>query len=368
MTSAKGGTASTIAVVGTGLIGTSVALAAARTGSTVRGYDSDERTLSSAASIASFTPASSISECAHGADLVVVCTPAGAVPAVVAESLAAARGAIVTDVASVKTRLLDEVEKMSGSEGTRFVGGHPMAGSERAGPDGASATLLEGAAWVLTPGARSDRSAIERVERFVTSLGARPIRMDAERHDRLVALVSHLPQLVSTAMMRAAEERARADPQTLELAASGFRDLTRLAESEPGLWTEIFTSNREPLQEAVDFFIRHLQELRELLSAEEVGRLRNALAGGQRAREMLAAKPRIRAGVVLIHVPIPDRPGALAELTAALSGAGVNIEDLAILHSPWGGSGIAHVTVRSDAAEPAVQALADAHFPAELLQ
>jgi prephenate dehydrogenase len=303
-----------------------------------------------------------------GADLIVVCTPAGAVPAVVAEALATSRDAIVTDVASVKVHVVVEVQRMSGSEGARFVGGHPMAGSERAGPEGASAALLEGAAWVLTPSEHSDGPVVERLEQFVASLGAKPIRMDAERHDRLVAVVSHLPQLVSSAMMRLAEEQERTDPQTMELAASGFRDLTRLAESDPELWAEILTSNREALGEAVDLFARHLLELRELISAEEVDRLRNALEGAQRARAMLAAKPRIRAGVVPIQVPIPDRPGALAQLTAALSGAGVNIEDLAILHSEWGGSGVAHVTVRSDAAEPAMRALADAHFAAELLQ
>jgi prephenate dehydrogenase len=299
--------------------------------------------------------------------LVVVCTPSGATANTVAESLYRTSEAIVTDVASVKRWIVDAVEERSGTESVRFVGGHPMAGSERTGPTGASAALLEGAAWVLTPGARSDPSGVERVERFVESLGGRPIIMDAERRDRLVAVVSHLPQVVSSAMMRLADQHGRTDPQTMELAASGFRDLTRLAESDPALWTEILTSNREALQEVIERLLGHLREVAQLLAADADAELRQLLQEAQRARAMLVAKPRIRTGVALVKVPIPDRPGALAEVTAALSGAGVNIEDLEILHSPWGGSGIAHVAVRTDVSEAAVRALTAAQFAAELL-
>src|SRR5205085_3290167 len=192
--------------------------------------------------------------------LAFVCTPIPTIPSVVDEILERS-AAVVTDVGSVKSHVVEEVERSADEGSARFVGGHPMGGSERSGPDGASASVLDGIAWVLTPTPRTAPETVARVERFVARVGAQPIVMDPERHDRLVAVVSHLPQVASTALMGLAAEQEAGEPEILQLAAAGFRDLTRLAASNPALWAGILRANREAFSGALDLYIDRLQRL-----------------------------------------------------------------------------------------------------------
>ena len=209
-----------VAVVGTGLIGTSVAMAAERVGDAVRGFDTDADALARAAERSGLTPSGTLEECVAGATVVVVSTPIPAVPGAVAEALRSAPDAVVTDVASVKSHVASELRGVAGAgDLSRYVGGHPMGGSERSGPDHASASVLDGIVWALDEGA--DARALERVEAFVAKIGARPVRLDAERHDRLVAMVSHLPQVASTALMGVAATEEAGEPELLLLAAAG---------------------------------------------------------------------------------------------------------------------------------------------------
>ena len=353
-----------VAVIGTGLIGTSVALAAARAGDRVRGFDADPGVLGKAAGLAGFEAHGSLEACAAGSDLVLVGTPLGAIVEAVARSLEASGGAPVTDVGSVKGTVVDEVARRVPSDegGARFVGGHPMSGSERTGPEAASAALLDDAVWVLTPGAETEPSAVDAVEGWVRRIGARPVRMEPDRHDRLVAFVSHLPQLASTALMGAASEEEADEPELLLLAAGGFRDLTRLAGSSPPLWRDILLANPEALARAVDRYVDGLQRLRDAVLAGRAEEVEAALEDAKRARLSLAAKPAVKAGVALLLVPVPDRPGVLAELTATLGGRQVNIEDLQIVHSPEGGRGTVHLTVAAADAGLAGEALAARGF------
>src|SRR5438445_3405807 len=226
-----------IAVLGTGLIGTSVAMAAIRTGGTAAGFDLDRDVLHDAAERSGLEPARSVEHCVRGADVAFVCTPVGAIGSAAAVCLAADPEVAVSDVGSVKSKVLAEVEaSVPSSLRSRFVGGHPMGGSERAGPDAASATLVEGVAWVLTPASWTASPISQRVEACVIRLGAVPIRMTAERHDRLVALVSHLPQVASSALMALVAGEGVEDPRALTLAAGGFRGVARLAGSDPPPW------------------------------------------------------------------------------------------------------------------------------------
>jgi prephenate dehydrogenase len=352
-----------VAVLGTGLIGTSIAMAAITAGSEVRGYDLDTGTLARAAERSGLEPAGSLEAAVEGVSLVFVSTPVPSVAQVAVEALRAAPDAVVTDVASVKSQVMVEVEA-SAHPGSlrRFVGGHPMGGSERSGPEFASGSVLDGIVWVVTPSAATDDSAVVRVESFAAAVGARPVRIEAERHDRLVAIVSHLPQVASTALMSLAATEEAGEPEILLLAAGGFRDLTRLAASSPHLWSDILLANREQVTAAIDLYVARLLELRDLVGAERQGDVEAAFTLAKRARLTLAAKPQVRAGIAVLQVPIPDRPGSLADLTLALSDAGVNIEDLQIVHSPEGGRGVVHLTVAADAAELAGRALAERAF------
>jgi len=186
--------------------------------------------------------------------------------------------------------------------------------------------------------------------------------MEAERHDRLVAVVSHLPQVASTALMGLAAAEEAGEPQMLLLAAGGFRDLTRLAASSPRLWADILLANREEVAGALERYAARLLELRELILQGRGVEVEEAFAHAKAARLALAAKPQVKAGVAVLQVPIPDRPGVLGELTAALGAAEVNIEDLQIVHSPEGGRGTVHLTVAADAAEDAERVLRERWF------
>lgn len=352
-----------VAVVGTGLIGTSIAMAAVRAGDQVRGFDADPQVLARAAERSGLSAASTLEECARGATLVFVCTPVPLLPLLVAEALRLAPDAVVSDVGSVKSRVVREVSSSAGPERlARFVGGHPMGGSERSGPEHASPSVLDGIVWVLSPSPGTSEEAVARLEAWVAKVGARPVRMEADRHDRLVAVVSHLPQVASTALMGLAATEEAGEPEILLLAAGGFRDLTRLAASNPHLWSDILLANREAVARAIDLYVERLTRLRDEVLAEDAPGVEEAFATAKEARLTLAAKPQVRSGVAVLQVPVPDRPGVLAEVTATMSEAGVNIEDLQIVHSPEGGRGTVHLTVAADAAPEAERALRERWF------
>jgi prephenate dehydrogenase len=352
-----------IAVLGTGLIGTSIAMAAVRAGDAVRGYDVDPRHLGGAAERSGLTPTDGLHACVRGATIVFVCAPIPALAPLAVEALAAAPDAVVTDVGSVKSHVLAEVDSSAhGNDLARFVGGHPMGGSERSGPERASAAVLDGIVWVLSETPTTDPAAIARLEAWIRRVGASPVRMDAERHDRLVAIVSHLPQVASTALMGLAATEEAGEPEILLLAAGGFRDLTRLAASSPHLWSDILLANREAIAAALDAYGSRLTAMRDLVLRGDAAAVEDAFTTAKQARLALAAKAQVKSGVAVLQVPVPDRPGVLAELTVTLGDVGVNIEDLQIVHSPEGGRGTVHLTVAADAAEETERVLRERWF------
>jgi len=352
-----------IGIVGTGLIGTSLALAASTAGIDVRGFDADPAVLSRAAALSPVQPVGSLEEAA-AADVVFVCTPLTFVADAARAALGAGERSIVSDVGSVKGSVVGEVGRIAPGDARRFVGGHPMAGSERSGPEAAAATLLDGATWVLTPTEGTDPHGVVTVRALVEALGARPVVMTPDEHDRAVALVSHLPQVVSSALMAFAAREHEAGPENdvLGLAAGGFRDLTRLAGSSPELWTGILVENSAAVGAEVDRFASMLLAIRDELFKGDAGALAALLDEARGSRALLSTKPNVRSGVVVLQVPIPDRPGALARLTSAMADREVNIEDLQIVHAADGGRGNAHVTVAADQGDDAVGVLRGAGF------
>lgn len=351
-----------VAVIGTGLVGTSIGLAARRgLGGAVWGYDPDDAALRAAAGREAVEATASLEAAVRAADVVFVCVPVSAIAAVAGAALRASEGA-VTDAGSVKGEVMRGVQTEVGSDRgllARFVGGHPMTGSERSGPGAASAGLLDGAAWALTPAEDTDPSTTDLLEETVVALGATPVRLDPDRHDAIVAMVSHLPQLASTALMRAAAEKATGDPELLLLAAGGFRDLTRLAASSPELWVDILLANRALLGPALEDYVAELRRLASLVERGDADGIREVFRTAKRERLALAAKPQARVGVAILAVPIPDRPGALAEITSALAERGLNIEDIEMVHSAEGRRGAVHVTVGEADADEATEALAE---------
>lgn len=351
-----------IAIVGTGLIGTSIAMASARVGCDVSGWDVDHASLALAAELTSLRAARSLEDAVEAADIVIVCAPVPTIPELAARVLAAVPTATVTDAGSIKEHVVREVATLAGPAAGRFIGGHPMGGSERSGPEHASASVVDGIVWVLTPDEGTESHRVESLETWVERIGGRPVRMSAERHDRLVAFVSHLPQVASTALMGLAATEEADEPDILLLAAGGFRDLTRLASSNPALWSQILLSNREAIAEAIDLYSARLADLRAMVVEGRGSDVEETFDDAKRARLRLAAKPQVRAGVAVLQVQAPDRPGALAELTSVLAEHAVNIEDLQIVHSPEGGRGTVHLTVAATSAEDALRVLASRSF------
>ena len=299
------------------------------------------------------------------ADIVVVATPLGAVASTVTAALRAAPGAIVTDAGSVKEQIVSDVLATVGVDdlaAARYVPGHPMGGSERSGPEHASASVLDGIVWVVTPHAGTDVAHADTLESWIERLGARPVRMTPERHDRLVAMVSHLPQVASTSLMGLAATEEADEPEILLLAAGGFRDLTRLAASQPSLWSEILVANRDQVASSIELFATRLLSLRDAIARGDASAVEDVFDRAKQARLGLATKPTVRSGVAVWQVEIPDEPGALARITAVLGEGKVNIEDLQIVHSPEGGRGTVHLTVAASTAASCADVLTDGGY------
>ncbi len=324
----------TIAVVGVGLMGGSLGLAAReRAGvAAVRGWSRTRETLELALERGAITHVcASLEETVEGADLVVVATPVRIVADTVKAALRAAPGAIVTDVGSTKAPLM---RALSPQEQARCIGGHPLCGSETAGVANARASLYDGATYFLTPGAHVDAEAYRRLYGFVADLGARPAAVDAEEHDRdrLMALMSHLPHVLANVLMAQAGQHAGSRDALLS-AGPSFRDLTRIAGSNRRVWTDIFLDNRAALLAALAAFQDCLQEVLEALAANDGPRLGESIARAAEHRERMLAVGDLAAGdLYRLVVPIADRPGVLKEIMVALGDAGINVEDLALHH------------------------------------
>jgi len=334
------GSVTRIAVLGTGLVGGSVGLAARAQGLHVTGYDPDSTRLARAVVIGAIDEtALDLPNAIAEADLVVVAVPVGRAAEVVEAALAAG-ARIVTDVASVKAEVVEAVEAARPADADRFVGGHPMAGSEQDGLDGADAEMFVGATWVLTPTPTTDPGAFETVRDFAVALGAEVIAVSPRHHDALVAVVSHVPQLAATTLMDVAARRGEEHATLLRLAAGGFRDMTRIAASHPAIWPDICVANRDAIVASLDDYLVALEATRDLVAGADRGGLLDLLERARAARRNLPVGTPTGAGLVELRVPVPDRPGVLAEVTTAAGELAVNIVDLEIAHSGEGTGGV----------------------------
>ncbi len=317
-----------VAVLGVGLIGGSIGLAArGRLGAEVSGWDPDHALLARALEQGAIDSAgSSVSDVVGGAELVFCAGPVSSLPELCAEALAAADGdCAVTDVGSVKREVIETL----GSE-PRFVGGHPLAGAESSGVENARQDLFEGARWYLTPTARTGGLHYDQVQRVVADLGARPQALDADAHDRLMATVSHLPHVLANVLVAQAADTLAAEEGRLPEVGPSFRDATRVAGANPSIWPDILSSNREAVAAEVEATARRLGEVGELLRAGDVEAIAAWHGRAARGRRELVEGELAGGPLSEIRVLVPNRPGIVAEIALALGRGAVNIEDMAL--------------------------------------
>jgi prephenate dehydrogenase len=321
------------ALIGTGLIGASIGIGLRGLGWTVTGWDPDAEAGAGAIRCGAIDRlADSVEEALDSADLVVLAGP----PVAIEEHLRALdTEALVTDVAGVKAPIV-----AAGRHLKHFVGGHPMAGRESSGPGGASGSLFRGATWVLTTD-NAQSPDLAAIEAIVVGLGAIPVHMQSDDHDAAVAAISHLPQVVASALVNRVARHSTA----LDLAAGGFRDVTRIALSDPGWWADVLVENRAALSLLLRGLGDDLRTWAELIDSEDREAVGAEMLAARTARRSLAAP------VAAVGVLLDDQPGEIARVGHALETSGVDIRDLQLRHATHGGGGVLTLSVKSDEAD-----------------
>jgi prephenate dehydrogenase len=339
-------------IFGTGLIGGSIGM---DKGWQVSGVDAAPGVAARAVALGALSVEGEDAD----AELVVVATPVHAAAAIITEYLARPGrrpDVIITDVGSVKGPLVAAVDHPS------FVGGHPMAGSEQVGVEGASADLFVGATWVLTPTALTDPAAYTRVRSLLADLGAVVVALAPAQHDALVAVVSHVPHLTAATLMDLASNLGEEHAALLQLAAGGFRDMTRIAAGQPNIWPDICDDNADAIVATLDLLVAALQDMRRRVAEHDRDSLLDVLGRAAVARRALAERTPQAEELVEVRVPVPDRPKVLAEITTLAAELGVNIVDLEIAHSVEGDRGVMLLVIAEGASARLQAALADRGF------
>ncbi len=340
-----------IAILGVGLIGGSVALAArSRLGATVSGYDRATEALSAALQAGALDEAAATAEEAvEGAEAVFVAVPVGELSAMVGRALhRAGQGCVVSDVGSTKRAVV------AAHDDPRFLGGHPLAGAETAGVRYARADLFEGATWYLTPTATTSGVLYERLHRLLRGIGARPAAIDAELHDAILATVSHLPHVLANVLVAQAAQTLAAGGERLPATGPSFRDATRVAGAPTSIWRDIYLSNRDALAGRLEDTIARLEAVRTMLAGGDgVGIAAWNDAAAEDRRRLLEAE---LAGGPLheLRASVPNRPGVVAQLALELGRAGVNITDMALYPAPDMSEGVVALWIAGE--EPARRA------------
>lgn len=352
-----------VAVLGVGLIGGSIGLAArGRAGAEVCGYDPDQRVCEAALELGAIDErASDIAQAVRDADVVFVAAPVGAIAQTVRSALdSAGPSCVVSDVGSTK-----RVVAGAGAD-ERFVGGHPLAGAETAGVENAREDLFAGATWYLSPASGTAGVLYERLHRLLTSFGAQPTAIDADTHDRLMACVSHLPHVLANLLVaQASGLLGSEESQRLPAVGPSFREATRVAGANSSIWTDIYLSNREALTAAIDELSDRLASVRSALAAGDAAAITEWNEHARADRDALLGVGPGGGGAHELRVSLANRPGVIAEIALALGRAGVNILDMALSPSEDNSQGVLALWIGGE--EPAVRAqalIAELGFPA----
>ena len=339
-----------VRIVGTGLLGTSIGLVLRRRGVEVSLVDTSPTAVALAVEYGAGHKATG----SENPALVVVAVPPDVAASVVAAELAAFPDAVVTDVSSVKGSIVAEL-KDAGVDASRYVGSHPMAGRERGGATAARVDLFTGRSWVVCARDENSESAVTAVADLALACGATVVDMSVEQHDAAVALVSHVPQIVSSVV---AGTLSSADADFVGIAGGGLRDVTRVAASDPTMWIQILSANSGRVAPLVRSIGERLTAIADSLdSGSPTATLAETLASGNAGVARLPGKHGNNARFAQVLVIIDDRPGQLARLLTDIGELGVNMEDLRLEHSPGAQIGFAEVSVVPDAEDALVTAL-----------
>lgn len=327
-------------VLGLGLIGGSVALALVGAGYVVGGSDSDSAKIADAIERGIIQHAGLFPDAA----ITFVATPVGTVVEQVSRALTMTTG-VVTDVGSVKAHVAREIHD------PRFVPGHPMAGSELDGLDGADATMFDGAVWVLTPTDHTSDSAVALVAGLASRFGAEVVALEPGQHDDVVAVVSHVPHLTAATLMRLADTRSEEHLALLRLAAGGFRDMTRIASGRPNIWLDICDQNADAIVRGLDALIGGLKDMRDIVMSHDRSALLAQLEQARLARMNLPTNAGPVENLAEVRIPIPDRPGSAADVFTLSGELAVNIFDFEVVHSVEGDRGVMVIVIRAEHAD-----------------
>jgi prephenate dehydrogenase len=345
-----------LAIVGTGLIGASVGLAAKRGGASVVGFDEDRAVAEVAAERGAVDDvAGTLGEALREAELAVVAVPVGRLAGRVRAVLeASGDGCTVTDVGSTKAAVCAAAD---GSQ--RFIGGHPVCGSEARGPEHSNADLFEGATWFLSPLPQSEPERYRLVHGFVGGLGATPVAVDPGAHDRLVALTSHLPHVLANVLVNQAGSTRIDGHEPLSAAGGSLRDMTRVAGANPRIWVDIFLENAGALRAALAEHRRGLEQVEAALDSGDAGFLARWIGEASRNRHGMITDAYGDPGSLhRLRIHVPDRPGVLAGITQALGAERINIEDFELQHvSPDRGGTLSVLVAGEDEAARAAALL-----------
>lgn len=341
-----------IAIFGVGLIGGSLALCFKnKPGLTVVGHSVNPASVRKYLDRGVVDEATtSLAEAAVGADVLFLCVPVGRLNAYIDElaQLPLKPGCIVTDVGSTKASVVRHGEKLKNS-GAVFIGGHPMAGSERSGVEAASTYLFENAYYVLTPSDSTPPQALERLERLLKLTGALIVKTDAELHDEIVGAISHLPHIIAAGLVNLVYGYHESNPLYGSLAAGGFRDITRIASGDPLIWRDILLSNRQVMLKLLDEWQQQMDHFRDMLEASDGDAVAAAFAQAGAFRSSL---PERRKGMIAslheCYVDVPDHPGIIGSIATELGQAHINLSNLQIIESREDVPGVLRLSFREE--------------------
>lgn len=350
-----------IHVIGTGLIGASIALAAQSAGHSVTGEDTnaDHVEHCTRLGLSVFDSSAARTDSELHPDLVFVAVPPRSAANVMVSAHERFTNATISDVTSVKSTVLEQVASRLGNS-PRVIGAHPMAGREVSGPGAARADLFEDRIWVITPTHKSDPRRVEQLSEFIENLGSSSVTMTGTDHDRVVALVSHTPQILASVMAAQLNDASESD---LAISGTGLADVIRIAGSDPQLWCDILQGNSEYVGAVLDGVIAQLTSVKQSLAEHDDQGLKSVLEQGNRGKNKVPGKHGEKARIFeSVNVMISDQPGALAALFNAAGTLGVNLEDVRIEHVMGRRSGIVQLVVSATQSEKLEQGLATLNF------
>lgn len=352
-----------IAIIGLGLMGGSLGLALVRAGYVVFGWDQNSENMQEAYQSGAINQApNDLKDAVSEASVVFIATPVKSIAATIKSCLPYVKsGTIFSDLGSIKKNVLEAVYGFLPAY-HHFVAGHPMTGSEQHGISAADPFLFQNAAYLIIEDPRTSAKASALVVKLVQSAGAQVIKLNAEEHDRIVGMVSHLPHLIAATLAKTAGNAEEINPGTLSLAAGGFRDTTRIAMGSPQVWHGIILGNLDQVLKAINSFQNELERLKEVLISGDQLQFEQFLTQARETRMQIPAKN--KGFLSLLHemvVTIEDRPGTIVDVLRFLADAGLNIKDIEILRVREGTGGTLRLALESDSSVDQAVKVLDSH-------